>query len=334
MFISSRAFVWQMFIALVLTVCMFQHARLQQLIDRNLARNETTAAQYTEQLLFEGFESGISSTNWPTNEDRNAAGNLYYWGLKSDCFKRTGSFSAFCCGAGGTGGSGRPCNNNYVRDMDTWLISRPLDFTNRKGELEFWYMNESETNLDLFRVYVLIGTNSYLVHTAPSLTSDYPNSWHKVQIDLSSVNGAFNVTGKTGVQIAFNFTSDHPTTTFNGTYLDDILVSASPATDVQEVGSDLGLPAKFSLDQNTPNPFNLETTIAFDLKESSRASIEVIDILGRVVAVLVDETLGAGTYRTTWDCTDASGNTVASGLYLYRFRAGGYVETRKMILLK
>jgi len=94
------------------------------------------------------------------------------------------------------------------------------------------------------------------------------------------------------------------------------------------------VPEKFELYQNYPNPFNPNTEIGFALPEASHVKLEIYNIAGRRVATLVDECLEANSYLIEWNGTDYNGQSVASGVYLYRLDAGQYVETKKMILLK
>ncbi|MBM2841696.1 MAG: hypothetical protein HW412_2224 [Bacteroidetes bacterium] len=90
-------------------------------------------------------------------------------------------------------------------------------------------------------------------------------------------------------------------------------------------------PNDFHLFQNFPNPFNPTTTIQFTIpvRTYGRTSLRVYDLLGREVATLVNEVKSPGEYRTTWD---ASG--VASGVYFYRLTAGGFVQTKRLVLLQ
>jgi photosystem II stability/assembly factor-like uncharacterized protein len=91
-----------------------------------------------------------------------------------------------------------------------------------------------------------------------------------------------------------------------------------------------GLPVEFSLDQNYPNPFNPGTVISFALPQSARVEIKVYDLLGRLVATLLDgETLAAGEHQRHFD-----GSHLASGVYLYTVKAGDVMRTRQMLLLK
>ena len=94
------------------------------------------------------------------------------------------------------------------------------------------------------------------------------------------------------------------------------------------------VPESFTLSQNWPNPFNPTTKIAFQLAEQADVRLAVYDVMGREVAVLVQESMEAGTYDVEWEGADAAGRPLPSGLYLYRIEAGTFNATRSMTLLK
>jgi endo-1,4-beta-xylanase len=96
------------------------------------------------------------------------------------------------------------------------------------------------------------------------------------------------------------------------------------------------LPADFRLEQNYPNPFNLKTHITFTITESAQISLKIYDMLGREVAVLVDENLPADDYTVAWDAENSGGALIGSGIYFYRLVAGNGnpVITKKMLLIK
>jgi hypothetical protein len=98
-------------------------------------------------------------------------------------------------------------------------------------------------------------------------------------------------------------------------------------TGVEEMGNTL--PGGFRLEQNYPNPFNPSTRIEFALSKSEFVSLRVYDILGREVAILVNETQPAGTYRVTFDARN-----VPSGTYFYSLKAGSFSQTRSMVVVK
>ncbi len=85
----------------------------------------------------------------------------------------------------------------------------------------------------------------------------------------------------------------------------------------------------YSLGQNYPNPFNPSTTITFSIAEHEEVSLEVFDILGRRVATLINRTLPAGKHEVKFNAEN-----LCSGVYFYNVRAGEYINTRKMILLR
>lgn len=101
-----------------------------------------------------------------------------------------------------------------------------------------------------------------------------------------------------------------------------------------EIEHDAHVPEKIELYQNYPNPFNPSTTIAFEIPYRSHVIITVQNILGQEVARLIDKELSTGSYSVRWDGNDQGGETMPTGVYLYRMAAGDAVISRKMILIK
>ena len=92
---------------------------------------------------------------------------------------------------------------------------------------------------------------------------------------------------------------------------------------------DAAIPREYSLEQNYPNPFNPSTKINFKLPQKEFVTVKVFNILGKEVAILINEQKEAGKHEVDFD---ASG--LNSGVYFYRIDAGTFVETKKMILMK
>jgi len=92
-------------------------------------------------------------------------------------------------------------------------------------------------------------------------------------------------------------------------------------------------PATYSLSQNYPNPFNPSTVISYQLPVSGVVSLKIYDILGREVSTLVNEEKPAGRYEVNFPATGGA-SSLASGVYFYQIKAGSFVQTKKMILLK
>jgi hypothetical protein len=91
---------------------------------------------------------------------------------------------------------------------------------------------------------------------------------------------------------------------------------------------------ELGLMQNTPNPFNPSTRIAFSLPRPTHVVLAVYDAAGRTVATLVDAVQPAGVNEVFWDGRSSNGGRVASGIYFYRLKTSDRVLTKKMILLK
>lgn len=124
-----------------------------------------------------------------------------------------------------------------------------------------------------------------------------------------------------------------PTASRNGTVASDIMLKTGlvdftlgTATEPAEVVSD------FKLHQNYPNPFNPQTKIVFEIPLNSGnklITLQVFNSLGQLISELVNTELNPGTYEYTFD-----GKDLPSGIYYYTLRAGNFVQSKKMILLK
>jgi len=96
-------------------------------------------------------------------------------------------------------------------------------------------------------------------------------------------------------------------------------------------------PKSLLLLSNYPNPFNPSTIISYQLATNSFVTLKVFDILGNEIATLVNEEQQAGNYSVKFDATNnnqLSINTLPSGIYFYQLRAGDFIQTRKMLVLK
>jgi len=102
---------------------------------------------------------------------------------------------------------------------------------------------------------------------------------------------------------------------------------ASCLIGIQNISTEV--PKNYSLRQNYPNPFNPVTNIRFDILKTSAVSLTVMDITGKVVEALVNQSLPPGTYNYDWNA-----EKYASGIYFYKLETDGFAETRKMVLIK
>jgi hypothetical protein len=102
----------------------------------------------------------------------------------------------------------------------------------------------------------------------------------------------------------------------------------------EEIEVEVSVLFGFSLQQNYPNPFNPNTIIKYQIPELSFATIKVFDVLGKEVVTLVNEEKPAGSYEVEFNSRGLIHQTLPSGIYFYQLKAGNFIETKKMILLK
>ena len=93
-------------------------------------------------------------------------------------------------------------------------------------------------------------------------------------------------------------------------------------------------PKEFHLSQNHPNPFNPETTIEYQLSQSSHVAITIYNTIGQSIRTLYDGQQNAGVYELIWDGKDNSGRKVGSGIYLYQLKVDDFVSVKKMVMIQ
>ncbi len=141
----------------------------------------------------------------------------------------------------------------------------------------------------------------------------------------SFMSGLEEGTTLTNVSGIFNFSF--------GTYK----IQIRDMADLGQLGIDddfAGIAREFALYPNFPNPFNPETRIRFQLAENSDVKLMVYDVLGRKVRTLVSDRMNAGHHVINWDGLNDAGTDVASGMYVYRIKAGNFIAHRKMLLVR
>ncbi|MFA6598763.1 MAG: T9SS type A sorting domain-containing protein [Ignavibacteriaceae bacterium] len=108
-------------------------------------------------------------------------------------------------------------------------------------------------------------------------------------------------------------------------------VWSTPISEITEVEKsiDSSIPVDFCLFNNYPNPFNPSTTISFTIPSSQMVELKVYDVLGREIAELINEYRQAGSYSAQFNASH-----LTSGIYFYKLKAGNFIQTKKLILLK
>jgi len=157
-----------------------------------------------------------------------------------------------------------------------------------------------------------------------------------------TTNGVINVQGKTDVNFKWVVPNGLPAypriyaVLDQGNAITEIHEDNNKGYNILGISPVLGLedaanilPEDYALYQSYPNPFNPSTTIKYSIPNSDIVNIKVFDILGREVAVLLNEYKPAGTYNIEFNAS-----RFASGVYFYQLHSGNFVETKKMVLMK
>jgi hypothetical protein len=220
--------------------------------------------------------------------------------------KMAASFAAILPAQGGTG----PNND--------WLITPQVTGA---AQIKFWAKSHTaQYGLERFKVGVsTTGTapaNFTIISGANYISA--PIDWTEYTYNLAYGNTPIRI----GIQCisndAFIFFVDDVLITGGGTANEDITVPVV-ATELKT---------------NYPNPFNPETTIAFNMKETSEVSIEIYNVKGQLVKTLLNDVKDAGSHSVIWNGKDNNGRAVSSGIYYYKMNTGKYSSTKKMIMMK
>jgi hypothetical protein len=94
------------------------------------------------------------------------------------------------------------------------------------------------------------------------------------------------------------------------------------------------VPSEFALQLNYPNPFNPSTTIKYQIANDANVNLDIWNLQGQKIRTLVGKEQKSGYYSVVWDGRNDAGQTVSTGLYLYRVQAGSFVATHKMLMIK
>ena len=116
--------------------------------------------------------------------------------------------------------------------------------------------------------------------------------------------------------------------------LHQVLADLEEYTGVDDDEQKANIPSEFILTQNYPNPFNIETTIEYSLFRNACVHLNIYNILGQKVRTLIDKEQTIGHKKVIWDGKNDKGEVVSSGVYFYRIKAGDFIDSKKMLLLK
>jgi aminopeptidase N len=176
-----------------------------------------------------------------------------------------------------------------------------------------------------------LGGNNYSVNFVAKQTQTN-TVFHKmpIQIKFSFSTGAdttVRVMNDVNNQMYSFFFNRQPTTVVFDPNNDIVLKTASLTVGINSASNII--PEKFAVYQNYPNPFNPTTNIKFDIPKNSFVSLKVFDVLGKEVAVLINEVRNAGSYSVDWNAS-----VYTSGVYFYKLESKDFIETKRMLLIK
>jgi Carboxypeptidase regulatory-like domain/Secretion system C-terminal sorting domain len=154
---------------------------------------------------------------------------------------------------------------------------------------------------------------------------------------IADKNGRYTIDGLVPGQYSISsedlgYDSPQTSTTsldYSGHYSSSASFTMSPTTITSVNKAKTNTVQSFQLEQNYPNPFNPTTTISYQIPSENFVTLKIYNVIGQEVATLVNSQQSAGTYYVKFN-----GTNLASGIYLYQLRAGEYVNTKKLILLK
>jgi hypothetical protein len=251
-------------------------------------------------FFFNDFENPYTA-NW------GHAGNNDRWHLQThDYFS---SNHAFYFGDDGSG--------TYPVLSQGSLFSTAFSF-NGHGTALFRTRYHTQPGRDYCQVDLQIGSTNWM----PLMTlSGHQEEWTQIVLPLEGYPAY------PSARLRFTFQSD-ASVNDEGFYLDDVILLNEPVTRVDN-GTIQEVPKEFVFEQNWPNPFNGETSFRYGLPSRGWVRMTVYDILGREVAVLVNEEKPAGFYQAHWASREAP-----SGIYFAQIAVGSTKQVRKLLLLK
>jgi outer membrane protein assembly factor BamB len=217
--------------------------------------------------------------------------------------------------------------NLYSVGIDTaWPYYKTLFSLDYFGNFRWKYVFNENLNDDFWQplicdsegtVYIgsTNGYNYYAISNEGDLKWKLPLSGFEQQVDNT---GAISINGTL-------FLGVHHSSLYS-TQSNTLIAIRDTVTPVDEYNSQITF---YNLDQNYPNPFNFTTNIKYIIPQSGRVTLTIQDIMGCVVATLLDRYQEAGSYDVIFQPKD-----IASGVYFYTLSSGDYMATKKLILLK
>ncbi len=285
----------------------------------------TGNSNYTSRTIIDNFESGIANWWQPTQSGSTV-------GVLPTQTKATSVSSIFNLNTGST--KSEMFEYAYDTTAASWLIRQYRSLAtptfDKNGLMQLFIFGDGNNNQFRFCVKEVNGTSPTNLEVSPWFNINWMG-WKLVTWDLSEgQTGSWLGNGTLEPPLTFDsfqFTYTPKNVSTGIYYFDDLRIATFDPTDVKQE-NDI-IPDKYALEQNFPNPFNPSTEIKFSISKASNVKLIVSDILGREVAILVNDDLSAGNYSINFNAQN-----ISSGVYFYTLITDNFKQSRKMILMK
>jgi len=138
----------------------------------------------------------------------------------------------------------------------------------------------------------------------------------------------------TGISVRARFTSSPTGTAYFDDYTIKHLIEAPGGVAINEDFDMVVNPSAYSLNQNYPNPFNPSTTIGYSVPQDGLISVDIYNVVGQKIKTLYSGYQSAGSHSLVWDATNASGEAMPTGIYIYSLNGANAHVTHKMVLIR
>ncbi len=236
-------------------------------------------------------------------------------------------------------------NGNYTQGPRLSSLTTPTyQVYSNKATFSFYHWYEMESRFDGGNVKASVNGGSFQVvypvggYPDSSIYAGFGNPlggqhgfasvlgsrWTKVTFDLSGIASEGNT-----LALRFDFGADNNALRYRGWHIDNFASDGFGTAGPLSVGHNGTTPGVFFLEQNYPNPFNPTTTIRFALPAQGQTRLGIFDLLGREVALLIEQEMAEGTHTFTLDASKLS-----SGTYFYKLQSGQHTAVRKLMVLR
>lgn len=235
-------------------------------------------------------------------------------------------------------------NQGTWADAATILVTPPGTVSGIDFSLE---VGGSISGICDSRAGPLVGCEVVALESSSFHRRDSPTFWFVFKSDSSSNDGTYSIGGlRTGTYYVGashgceGMWYNNQTSMETADLVSVIMPGETPnidfylSTEVENQEEITHRPSEFELHQNYPNPFNPQTKIEYKLSKRGHVGLRIYNILGSKVRTLLDKDQPVGSYSVSWDGRNDAGQSVTSGVYLYRLEVDGLSQARRMLLLK